>query len=151
MGYKDLLLRFGEIQEQAERKIYIYVRAPETLKTAKEIALRDCDAAAKIKELEAITEALKDYRTALAKRYGELETMPYKDALKIERVPHWKKHIEYIVTITRVFEDGTQREELREIYRGKERKAALDRYEEIRKQFPGIESVKMIDKRSWEK
>ena len=76
MGYKDLLLRFGEIQEQAERNIYIYVKAPETLKTAKEIVWRDCDAAAKIKELEAITEALKDYRTALAKRYGELETMP---------------------------------------------------------------------------
>lgn len=151
MGYKDLLLRFGEIQEQAEHKIYIYVNNPKNLKTAEEIAWRDCDAAARIKELEAITEALKDYRTALAKRYGELETMPYKDTLKIERVTYWKKHIEYVVTIIRIFEDGTQREELREIYKGKERKAALNRYEELRKQFPGIESIKMIDKRSWEK
>lgn len=77
--------------------------------------------------------------------------MPYTRLLKLERHPHWKGHIEYIVTITKTFPDKTKVEELREVYPGKERKKAFDRTAELLKQYPGIPYEKDIEKRSWER
>ena len=94
---------------------------------------------------------LKDYRQALAARYGELETMPYTRLLKLERCPHWKGNIEYTVTITKTFPDKTEIKELREVYPGKERRKAIARYEQLKKERPGIEAVMDIEKRQWEK
>ena len=47
--------------------------------------------------------------------------------------------------------DGTEIKELREKYSGKDRRKAFARFEEIQKQRPGIEAIKDIEKRSWEK
>lgn len=46
---------------------------------------------------------------------------------------------------------STEIQELNEHYTGKQRREALARFEELRKQRPGIELVKDIEKRSWEK
>lgn len=77
--------------------------------------------------------------------------MPYTRLLKLERHPHWKGHIEYIVTITRKYDDNTIVDELREVYPGKERKKAFDRTAELLKQNPGIPYEKDIERRSWER
>ena len=104
-----------------------------------------------IEDLETIIADLKEYRQALAARYGQLETMPYKRELRIERHPAWGSHgISYDLTITRIMEDGTKQEELREHYTGKDRSAALKRFDELKKQNPGIEATKDIEKRQWE-
>lgn len=151
MSYHDLLHQYGSEQDSAETRIYIYAQNPRKLKTPGDIAYRDKDAAANIARLEKLIEDLKDYRQALAARYGELETMPYTRLLKLERHPHWKGHIEYIVTITRIYQDKTETGELREAFSGKDRKKALARYQELLKQYPGIRSEMDIEKRSWEK
>ena len=54
-------------------------------------------------------------------------------------------------TYTITLEDGTEIKELREKYSGKDRRKAFARFEEIQKQRPGIEAIKDIEKRSWEK
>ena len=77
--------------------------------------------------------------------------MAYTRALKLERIPHWKGNIEYIVTITRHYSGKTNVQELREVYPGKERKKAFDRYNALLKQYPGIHNEMDIEKRSWEK
>ena len=151
MSYLDLLQQYGSQQDSAEKRVYIYVQDPRNLKTPDEVTHRDRRAAGDISRLESLIENLKDYRQALAARYGELLTMPYKTILKLERVPHWKGNIEYIVTITKTMEDGTSTDELREVYSGKYRRAAFARYEEIKKQRPGIEATKDIERRSWER
>lgn len=151
MSYHDLLRQYGSERDDAETRIYIYAQNPRKLKTPGDIAYRDKDAAANIARLEKLIEDLKDYRQALAARYGELETMPYTRLLKLERHPHWKGHIEYIITITRTYQDKTETGELREVFPGKERKKALARYQELLKQYPGIKSEMDIEKRSWEK
>lgn len=151
MSYKDLLQQYGSQQESAEHRIYIYAQDPRKLKTTAEVVYRDRNAAGTIAQLEKYIADLKDYRQALAARYGELETLPYTTLLKLERAPHWKGHIEYIVTITRTLSDGTDTNELREVYPGKERNKAFSRYEELRKQRPGIKAVKEIERRSWER
>lgn len=149
MSYHKYLTRYGSPSDTAEIRQYIV--DPRKLTTTQDIIYRDKDTAANIASLEHIIEALKDYRKALAERYGELETMPYTRLLKLERRPHWKGHIEYIVAITRTYPDKTEIYELREVYPGKERKKAFDRTTELLRQYPGIPYVKDIEKRSWER
>lgn len=150
MSYHNLLQQYGHEQPQAETRVYIFAQAPAKLSTPSEVAYRDADAARMIKRLESLVDDLKDYRQALAARYAELETLPYCYALKLERVPHWKGHIEYIITIKKALSDGTETDELREIYPGKERRAALSRYDELKRQRPGIPAEMDIAKRPWE-
>lgn len=151
MSYHDLLYCYGSEQESAEIRPYTYIQAPQKLTTLEKIARQDKSTAEYIRQLEAIIADLKDYRQALAARYGELETMPYTMLLKLERCPHWKGNIEYIITITKTYGDGTAQTELREVYPGKDRRKAIARYQELRKQRPGIESEMDIEKRSWER
>lgn len=151
MSYHKYLTRFGSPSEDAEIRCTIYLQDPAKLSTADDIAYRDKRIAEEITQLEDILEALRDYRKALAARYGELETMPYTRLLKLKRHPHWKGHIEYIVTITRTYPDKTVIDELREVYPGKDRKKAFERTAQLLKQYPGIPYEKDIEKRSWER
>ena len=57
----------------------------------------------------------------------------------------------YYVRIVRAYQDGTEVQELAETYQGKQRREALARFEELKKQRPGIEIMKDIEKRSWER
>ena len=151
MSYHDLLMMYGSEQKSAEQRVWIYAQAPDQLKTTNEVVYRDKTAAADIRRLEKLVEDLKDYRRALAARYAELETLPYTTVLKLKRQPHWKGHIEYTVTITKTLSDGTDTNELHEVYTGKERRRAFARFEELKKQRPGIETVFDIERRSWER
>ena len=151
MSYRKYLTRFGSPAETGEIRFSIYLTDPAKLTTPKDIAWRDKHIAEDITRLESVLEALRDYRKDLAARYGALETMAYTRVLKLERHPHWKGNIEYIVTITRQYSDKTDVRELREVYPGKERKKAFDRYNALLKQYPGIHNEMDIEKRSWEK
>lgn len=151
MTYTDLLTQYGSPCKQASHTLHITAVSPDTITTPSEVATRDRWTADTIRQLESYLEALKDYRQALAARYAQLETMAYTRLLRLERSPHWKGHIEYIVTITRTMEDGTQTQELREVYPGKERKKAFDRFAALQKQYPGIPAEKDIEKKYWEK
>lgn len=108
MSYHDLLNQYGYEQPQAETRVYIFVQALQKLTTPDEVAYRDKTAAQDVKRLEKLVDDLKDYRRALAARYAELETLPYTYLLKLERIPHWKGHIEYVITLTKTLSDGTK-------------------------------------------
>ena len=151
MSYHKYLTRYGSPAETGEIRFSIYLTDPAKLTTPKDIAWRDKHIAEDITRLESVLEALRDYRKDLAARYGALETMPYTRLLKLERHPHWRGNIEYIITITRQYSDETDAQELREVYPGKERKKAFDRYNALLKQYPGIHNEMDTEKRSWEK
>ena len=151
MSYHKYLTRYGSPAETGEIRFSIYLTDPAKLTTPKDIVWRDKHIAEDITRLETVLEALRDYRKDLAARYGALETMAYTRVLKLERHPHWKGNIEYIVTITRQYSDKTDVRELREVYPGKERKKAFDRYNALLKQYPGIHNEMDIEKRNWEK
>lgn len=150
MSYHDLLNQYGHEQPQAEARVYIFTQAPQKLTTPDEVAYRDKTAAQDIKRLEKLIDDLKDYRRALAARYAELETLPYTYLLKLERVPHWKGHIEYVITLTKTLPDGTKTQGLREVFPGKERQKAFARAAELRHQRPGIPYEEDIARRPWE-
>lgn len=150
MSYHDLLKMYGAEQETAEQRIYIYVQQPHALKTPHDVAWRDGQVAVEIKRLESMIDDLRDYRVALAQRYAELETMPYTRVLTLKREPSYKGRITYWVTITRRMSDGTETDELREQFPGKDRAKAFARFAALQKQYPGIASVKDVARRSWE-
>ena len=150
MSYHDLLMRYGTEAEDGEARINVYVRAPKALKNTKDIVYRDKSAEQDIKRLEKIIDNLKDYRKALAARYAQLETMTYTERLEIERYPGGNG-IKFYIRIVRTYEDGTTENTLQETYTGKERHAAMKRFEELKKQHPGMEATKDLERRSWER
>ena len=151
MSYTDHLNRYGSPSNEGQIIIREYIRRPETLADAESIKLYDQSAAEAIEEARRMIEDLTEYRQALAARYAALEVMPYKRILRIERENYSYTGIKYRVTIAKRREDGTEVKELEEVYPGKERHIALRRFTELQKQYPGIESVKHIEKSKWER
>ena len=91
------------------------------------------------------------YHDLLTMYGSELETMPYTRVLTLKRDPSYKGRITYSVTITRELSDGTKIDELREQYAGNERAKAFASFAALKKQYPGISSVKDVARRSWER
>ena len=151
MSCHDLLTMYGDEQDTAEQRIYIYVQQPKRYKAPEDIARKDADIARQIERMERLIYDLRDYRVALAQRYAELETMPYTRVLTLKRDPSYKGRITYWVTITRRMSDGTETDELREQFPGQDRAKAFSRFAALQKQYPGIASVKDVARRSWER
>lgn len=152
MSYREnLFRRYGSPSTEGRVDIRDYLLLPEKL-TENEIRRFDESAARTIAECEAAIQDLKEYQRDLAARFAQLTTAPYKLRLEIERDPHWRNQgVDYYVRIIKAYEDGTEIKELNEHYTGKQRREALARFEELKKQRPGIEVVKDISRRSWER
>lgn len=151
MSYETLFQRYGNPSTDAEIRITAYLIRPDKL-TADRIPWNDEQAARLISGCESLIAALKEYRQALAARYAELDAAPYSLRLELERKPSYSgSGVLYYVRIIRKYQDGTEVQELAETYQGKQRREALARFEELKKQRPGIEIIKDIEKRSWER
>ena len=151
MSYETLFQRYGSPSTDAEIRITAYLIRPDKL-TADRIPWNDEQAARLISGCESLIASLKEYRKALAERYAMLQTAPYKLRLELERKPSYNgSGVLYYVRIIREYQDGTEVQELAETYQGKQRREALARFEELKKQRPGIEIMKDIEKRSWER
>lgn len=151
MSYEKLFYKYGAPSQKADLNIRCYLLKPANLKETKNVAYYDDVAARCIMQCETIVQQLKEYRLALARRYAELETMAFKERLEIERQPHWQGHIEYWVRIVKCYQDGSEVITYSKRYKGKERREAIKRFEELKKSRPGIDVIKDIEKRQWEK
>lgn len=153
MSYETIFTRYGSPSDEGRIQITGYLTHPRKLTDERYIKLSDESAARIIKEAKAAIEALTDYRKALATRYAELTTMPYTLRLELERRREGYRdpRVFYHIRIVRNYEDGTKINELTEKYKGQQRREALARYEELKKQRPGIEAVKDIEKSPWER
>ena len=151
MSYETLFQRYGSPSREAEINIRGYLVKPDKL-TQERIRGFDESAAGIIARCEETIAALKEYRQALAARYAELDAAPYSLRLELERKPSYTgSRVLYYIRIIRAYQDGTEVLELNEAYTGKDRRTALARFEELKKQRPGIEIMKDIEKRSWER
>lgn len=152
MSLDTLFSRYGSPSTEANFSRHYYFTRADKIDTAKRITDMDKRAAIDIAELEELITDLKAYRQTLAARYAELETMPYKCRLELERQRRYSDgKVHYYIRIVKMYEDGTSVDDLSETYAGTERQKALDRYEELKKQRPGIEAIKDITKASWER
>ena len=151
MSYNELFTRYGSPSNEAEVHIRDYLIRPEKLDTAQRIADYDKSAAQTIERCKELIEDLGLYRQDLARRYAELETMPYTLRLELEREKRYENKVHYYIKLIKVYEDGTAINEISESFAGPERGAALKRFEQLKKERPGIEVVKNIEKGKWEK
>ena len=151
MSYTDLFQRYGAPSKEAEIRIWYYLQRPEALDTFDRIKHYDTQAAQLIAQCEKLIEDMSEYRQALAARYNELATMPSRRRLKLERYVNYDNRKFYYIRHFTEYSDGTSVETETERFPGKERRAALARFAELKKQFPGIVAEMDIDKKSWEK
>lgn len=152
MSYEEVLFtRYGAPCTDSNITLRIYLIHPGTISKREDIARYDKSAARDIEALETHLAALKEYRRALAARYSQLETMPYTERVELERYPSSTRGIQYYIRIVRRYEDGSEVNQLSETYDGKQRHIALKRFAEIQKQRPGIEAIKDIERRPWER
>lgn len=151
MSYEKLFTRYGSPSKEADIRLHAYLTRPDAL-TADRIPYNDETAARVIAECESLIRSMQEYRQALAARFAQLSTASYKLRLELKREAGWTgRGVTYFVTIYKTFDDGTEVMELNERYPGKERHKAQARFEELKKQRPGIETVKDIERKSWER
>ena len=151
MTYKEFFGDWHCRDGYANHTLYINCFRPDKLSTVAEILQSNERASRTITELESYITALQEYQQELAKRAAQLETMGYKLSLTLERYKRYQGGVEYYITLTKTLDDGTQVKELSETYTGKERRQAIARFEELKKERPGIEAIKDIEKKSWER
>lgn len=152
MSYKDeLFTRYGSPCKDAEIKIWGYLTRPDDCAKFEDIRHNDDNAARLIADCKRLISQLTEYRQDLAGRYNALATMPSKDSLELQRYPRIGGGITYYIRHFTEYEDGTRVETETETFPGKERRAALKRFEALQKARPGIECKIDIEKRSWER
>ena len=152
MSLETLFTRYGQPSDEGRINITGYLQHPAKLTTEK-IKHYDQTAARLIFEAQQAVADLTEYRQALAARYAQLTTAPYSLRLELERCREGynPSKVFYYVRIRKIYEDGTEILELKERFTGKERRKALARFEELKKQRPGIEVWQDIEKRAWER
>lgn len=150
-AYSPLFERYGSPSREAEIRLYGYLTRPDKLDTFGNIEDADREAARLIADCKRLVTQLLAYRQDLAARYNDLATMPSRERLALERVPNYSGKIAYYIRFFTDYEDGTTVNTSSERFEGRDRHKAIARFEEIRKQRPGIEAEKRIDKKQWER
>lgn len=151
MSYTDLFQRYGAPSKEAEIRIWYCLQRPEALDTFDRIKHYDTQAAQMVAQCKKLIEDMSEYRQALAARYNQLATMPSCRRLKLERYVNYDNRKFYYIRHFTEYADGTSVETETETFPGKERRAALARFAELKKQYPGIAAEMDIEKKSWEK
>ena len=145
--YKDWFNTRNEHQEN----IYFYATNPKSMDTA-ELLTADKRAQNEIEELEFLIRQVKEYRTALSKRYNEIQSMEYTLELSLLRKSDWRGDKKtYNISIDRIFSDSFRENIIKETYEGRERHKAIKRFKDLQKAHPGINAIVDIEKKSWEK
>lgn len=150
MSYQERFQQRGNIRV-AETRMSNYLLAPEDIDSLDSIALYDKSAARTIENCKSLIADLIEYRQALTARYNALVTMSSKKSIFLQRYRKYGGGITYYIHHYLTYEDGTKIETETETFTGKERAAALKRFEELKKANPGIEFMIDIEKKAWEK
>lgn len=150
MSYQERFQQRGNIRV-ADVRISEWLLAPENIDSADSIARYDKSAARTIEDCKALIADLIEYRQALTARYNALATMASKKSIFLQRRRKYGGGITYYIHHYLTYEDGTKVETGTETFTGKERAAALKRFEELKKANPGIETEIDIEKKAWEK
>lgn len=150
MSYREHF-RYDQ-DDYASVQSWVHFETPESLYELDRVRSRDRYAEDDIKKLEALVADLKEYRLDLARRYSELATMTYTYKLYLVREKGWyDKKVTYTVRLARVFPDGKEIDEQKEVFSGADRKKAFELFADLKKSRPGIGTVEDTQKKQWEK
>lgn len=109
-------------------------------------------AADAIHRAEGLIQTIQEYRRDLQAYAQELECRPYRLELRLDRQRSWNdKKVFYILQLLRVYDEDGQRVELSETYPGTQRRQAIQRFETLKRERPGISATLNIQKAAWER
>ena len=152
---ENLFSRYGSPSTEANETFHFYYTRADHVKSIEQVKFYDKKAAEDIQGLLNFAECLKEYRKTLYDRAQEFLTAGYAMQLKITRnIDCWKGNKKfYVIEVLKIFDlpNAEPVSVLKETYEGKERHTALKRFEQLKKLYPNIETIKNIEKRSWEK
>ncbi len=151
---EEVFTRYGYPADEMNEKIWFYFRRADKIETFDRVQQADKDAQDKITSLYTWIELLTEYRKTLYARAQELCAADYSMKLTLRRrVDSWHNKRYYDITVAKIINAPNARpiEILSEDYSGKERHTAIKRFEELKKQYPNIETEKDIEKSKWER
>ena len=150
----ELFTRYGYPADEINERIYFYFRRADKIESFDRVQQADKDAQEKITSLYTWIELLKEYRKTLYVRAQELCAADYSMKLTLRRrVDYYSNKKFYDVKILKILSapNACPLVILEEEYKGTERHTALKRFEELKKQYPNIQTEKDIEKSKWEK
>lgn len=152
MSYKDeIFTRCGSPRDVTTVNLYAYLKRAEKCNTFDDVADYDKRAARLIADCDRMIAMMNEYRQDLTARYNALATMTAKETVILQRYRKYDNSVVYYIRFFTEYEDGTEVETATETYTGTERHKAIKRFEELQKQRPGIEYIKDIEKKQWER
>ena len=133
--------------------LYIHLHPYQNEARENELKQYDTWAARDIQRLEETIQALKEYRKELYAHTQQLQELESHLQLKLKRERRYDNKVHYYVTIKRIYpaNEKMYNDIISEHYEGADRHTAIKRYEQLKKQYPGIEAIKDIEKGRWEK
>ena len=150
----EIFTKYGHPADEMNEKIYFYFRRADKIESFDRVQQADKDAQDKITSLCVWIELLKEYRQTLYARAQELCAADYSMKLTLRRrFDSWHNKRYYDITVVKIINAPNPRPLviLSEEYKGTERHTALKRFEELKKQYPNIETEKDIEKSKWER
>lgn len=147
----ELFSRYGHPADEMNEKIYFYFTRADKIETFDRVKQADKDAQDKITSLCVWIELLNEYRKTLYARAQELCAAGYTMKLTLRRrVDSWNNKRYYSITVVKIIDAPNARPVavVSEEYDGKDRHKALKRFEELKKQYPNIETEKDINKKT---
>lgn len=147
--------RYGCPSAEMNETLHFYYTRADHVKTLDWIKYYDKRADEDIQGLLNFIEVLKEYRKTLFERAQEFLTAGYTMQLKIKReidsYRNGKKS--YVIEVLKILDlkNADPVRILQETYEGKERHTALKRFEQLKKLYPNIETIKEIEKQRWER
>ena len=151
---EEVFTRYGYPADEMNEKIWFYFRRADKIETFDRVQQADKDAQEKITSLYTWIELLTEYRKTLYARAQELCAADYSMKLTLRRrIEYRTKKKYYIVSLIKIINaPNTNPIALRyEEFNGAERHKAIKRFEELKKQYPNIETEKDIEKMKWER
>ncbi len=148
---EDLFRRFGD---HSDLTMTFYYPKASHIKELNQIKYYDNKAVEDIQRLKNLTDLLEQYRTDLYKRAQQFLTSDYKMRLSLVReVQTWTNKKIYRIEVCKIYDVPNAKPEtlISETFAGPERHKAFARFEELKKLYPNIETVKDTDKKFWEK
>lgn len=152
---ENLFSRYGSPSPEMNETKHFYFTRADHIKSLDRVQSENKKAVNTINELLEFAELLKEYRKTLYDRAQEFLTAGYAMQLKITRdIDCWNGNKKfYVIEVLKIIDlkNAEPVSVLKEIYEGRERHAALKRFEQLKKLFPNIKIIKDIEKRSYEK
>ncbi len=146
--------RYGApAREMNQTFTFTHPRA-DTIESLNRIKDHDKWAAQEIAGLRQFADMLEEYRRTLYERAQAFYSAEYSMQLTLtRRVDTWRNKKFYDVTLIKVYdlENAVPEKILEETYPGTERRQAFQRFDELKKLHPNIETIIDTDKKFWEK